>query len=93
MTTGEPRFRLGLSVPVGPLQGLPELAREAEARGWTDVWSQEARAFDAFTPLACVGAVTRRLRLGSAIAIAALRAPGMTAMQTAALASLAPGRV
>lgn len=91
--TGEPTFRLGLSVPVGPLQGLPELAREAEARGWTDVWSQEARAFDAFTPLACVGAVTRRLRLGSAIAIAALRAPGMTAMQTAALASLAPGRV
>ncbi|MBO0746029.1 MAG: LLM class flavin-dependent oxidoreductase [Candidatus Dormibacteraeota bacterium] len=93
MTTGEPRFRLGLSVPVGPLQGLPELAREAEARGWTDVWSQEARALDAFTPLASVGAVTRRLRLGSAIAIAALRAPGMTAMQTAALASLAPGRV
>ena len=85
--------RLGLSVPVGSLQGLPELAREAERAGWTDVWSQEARALDAFTPLACVGAVTRRLRLGSAIAIAALRAPGITAMQAAALASLAPGRV
>lgn len=90
---GEPALRLGLSVPVGSLQGLPDLAREAEARGWTDIWSQESRALDAFTPLACVGAVTRRLRLGSAIAIAALRAPGMTAMQTAALASLAPGRV
>jgi len=85
--------RLGLSVPVGPLQGLPELAREAERAGWTDVWSQEARALDAFTPLASVGAVTRRLRLGSAIAIAALRAPGITAMQVAGLASLAPGRV
>lgn len=89
----EPAVRLGLSVPVGSLHGLPELAREAEARGWTDVWSQEARALDAFTPLAAVGAVTSHLRLGSAIAIAALRAPGMTAMQTAALASLAPGRV
>lgn len=88
-----PAVRLGLSVPVGALQGLPDLAREAEARGWTDVWSQEARALDAFAPLAAVGAVTRRARLGSAIAIAALRAPGMTAMQTAALASLAPGRV
>lgn len=95
MTAGstEPGTRLGLSVPVGPLEGLPELAREAEQAGWTDLWSQEARALDAFTPLACAGAVTSRLRLGSAIAIAALRAPGMTAMQTAALASLAPGRV
>jgi len=93
VTGGEAVTRLGLSVPVGSLQGLPELAREAERAGWTDVWSQEARALDAFTPLACVGAVTRRMRLGSAIAIAALRAPGITAMQTAGLASLAPGRV
>jgi alkanesulfonate monooxygenase SsuD/methylene tetrahydromethanopterin reductase-like flavin-dependent oxidoreductase (luciferase family) len=90
---GEPELRLGLSVPVGPLQTLPDLARDAERAGWTDVWSQEARALDAFTPLASVAAVTRRLRLGSAIAIAALRAPGMTAMQAAGLASLAPGRV
>jgi alkanesulfonate monooxygenase SsuD/methylene tetrahydromethanopterin reductase-like flavin-dependent oxidoreductase (luciferase family) len=93
VAAGSTEVRLGLSVPVGSLEGLPDLAREAERAGWTDVWSQEARALDAFTPLACVGAVTRHLRLGSAIAIAALRAPGITAMQTAALASLAPGRV
>lgn len=85
--------RLGLSVPVGALAALPDLAREAERAGWTDAWSQESRWFDAFTPLAVAGAVTERLRLGSAIAVPALRSPGMLAMQTAALASLAPGRV
>lgn len=89
----DPPARLGLSVPVGPLAALPDLVREAERAGWTDVWSQEARALDAFVPLAAAGAATRDVRLGSAIAIAALRAPGITAMQTAALASLAPGRV
>ncbi|MGH7912919.1 MAG: LLM class flavin-dependent oxidoreductase [Candidatus Dormibacteraceae bacterium] len=87
------RWRLGLSVPVGVLAGLPALAREAERLGWTDAWSQETRALDAFTPLAAVGAATERMRLGSAIAIAALRPPSLTAMHAAALDSLAPGRV
>ena len=84
--------RLGLSVPVAGMAGLPDLSRAAEVMGWTDAWSMEARALDAFTPLAAVAAVTERLRLGTAIVPAFLRPPGVTAMHAAALAGLAPGR-
>lgn len=84
--------RLGLSVPVEGMTGLPDLARTAEAMGWTDAWSMEVRELDAFTPLAVVATVTERLRLGTAIVPAFLRPPGVTAMQAAALAALAPGR-
>ncbi|MBO0689753.1 MAG: LLM class flavin-dependent oxidoreductase [Candidatus Dormibacteraeota bacterium] len=84
--------RLGLSVPADGVADLTALARRAEQRGWSDLWSMESRDLDAFTPLAAAAGVTERLRLGSAIVAAFLRPPGVTAMQAAGVAALAPGR-
>ncbi len=76
-----------------PLSGVPALARRAEELGWTDCWSFEINVFDAFTPLAAAGAATERMRLGTAIAPVFFRPHGLLAMQAAAMADLAPGRV
>lgn len=84
--------RLGLSVPSDGVADLTGLAKRAEERGWSDLWSMESRDLDAFTPLAAAAAVTERLRLGTAIVAAFLRPPGVTAMQAAGVAALAPGR-
>ena len=84
--------RLGLSVPADGVADLTALARRAEERGWSDLWSMESRDLDAFTPLAAAAGVTERLRLGTAIVATFLRPPGVTAMQAAGVAALAPGR-
>ena len=67
------------------------LAR-AEALGFTDLWSQETGAHDAFTPLGVAAAHTSRARLGTAIASIFTRGPALLAMQTASLSDAAPGR-
>jgi alkanesulfonate monooxygenase SsuD/methylene tetrahydromethanopterin reductase-like flavin-dependent oxidoreductase (luciferase family) len=69
--------------------GLIQLAERAEALGFGSVWvgdSLTARPrIDALTTLAAVGARTRRVRLGTAIFLAALRNPIMLAYQLASL--------
>jgi probable F420-dependent oxidoreductase len=85
--------RPGMTVPLpGPLHthrdGLAELAD----LGYTDVWSAEADATDAFTPLALAAAWEPRLRLGTAIVPAFTRAPACFAQCVASLADAAPGR-
>ncbi|SCE86426.1 probable F420-dependent oxidoreductase, Rv3093c family [Micromonospora haikouensis] len=86
--------RWGMTVPLG---GLP-LADHAAAyatlhrAGFTDVWSSEVNGADAFTPLALAAAWQPELRLGTAIAPAFTRGPGLLAMSAAALAETAPGR-
>ena len=82
-----------MTVPLpGPLHthrdGLAELAD----LGYTDVWSAEADATDAFTPLALAAAWEPRLRLGTAIVPAFTRAPACLAQCAASLADAAPGR-
>lgn len=86
-------IRPGMTVPLpGPLHthrdGLAELAD----LGYTDVWSSEADAADAFTPLAMAAAWEPRLRLGTAIVPAYTRAPACLAQSVASLADAAPGR-
>jgi probable F420-dependent oxidoreductase len=85
----------GLTVPLagvplpehaGLLQALPDL-------GFTDVWTSEVAGTDAFTPLALASVWSPRLRLGTAIVPVFTRGPALIAMQAAALAEAAPGRV
>ena len=85
--------RWGLTVPVEgfSLAEHAELAREAEALGYTDAWSFEADGVDGFTPLAVVGGATR-MRVGIAIANVFTRGPATLASCAAGLADLAPGR-
>jgi alkanesulfonate monooxygenase SsuD/methylene tetrahydromethanopterin reductase-like flavin-dependent oxidoreductase (luciferase family) len=77
--------------------GLYEIAERAEALGFHSVWvgdSLTARPrIDALTTLAAVGARTRRVRLGTAIFLAALRHPIMLAYQLASLDWITGGRV
>ncbi len=76
---------------------LFELAERAEALGFHSVWvgdSLTARPrIDALTTLAAVGARTRRVRLGTAIFLAALRHPILLAYQLASLDWVTGGRV
>src|SRR3990172_1132733 len=86
--------RWGLTIPLDgvPLSAHREVLQEAEALGYTDVWSAEVDGSDAFTPLALAAAWTERLRLGTAIANVFTRGPALLAQTVAALAEAAPGR-
>jgi probable F420-dependent oxidoreductase len=80
-----------------PLQGVPlsehgAILREAEELGYTDAWSAEVEANDAFTPLAAFAAWTQKTRLGCAIAGVYNRTPTLLAQTAAAIEELAPGR-
>jgi len=80
-----------------PLQGVPlsehgPILREAEELGYTDAWSAEVEANDAFTPLAAFSAWTKETRLGCAIAGVYNRTPTLLAQTAAAIEELAPGR-
>jgi alkanesulfonate monooxygenase SsuD/methylene tetrahydromethanopterin reductase-like flavin-dependent oxidoreductase (luciferase family) len=76
---------------------LMQIAEHAEALGFSSVWvgdSLTARPrIDALTTLAAVGARTRRVRLGTAIFLAALRNPIMLAYQLASLDWITGGRI
>ena len=76
---------------------LLQLGERAEALGFYSVWvgdSLTARPrIDALTTLAAVGARTQRLRLGTAIFLAALRNPILLAYQLASLDWITGGRI
>lgn len=76
---------------------LFQLAERAEALGYDSIWvgdSLTARPrIDALTTLAAVGARTKRVRLGTAIFLAALRHPVMLAYQLSSLDWITGGRI
>lgn len=86
--------RYGITVPFdrAPLAEQRSLYEEAEALGYTDLWSSEASGTDAFTPLALAAAWAPGARLGTAIVPSFTRGPATLAMSVAALAETAPGR-
>ena len=86
--------RPGMTVPLpGPLHSHADGVRELADLGYTDVWSAEADAHDAFTPLTLASVWEPRLRLGTAIVPAYTRTPACFAQCVASLADAAPGRV
>jgi len=76
---------------------LYRLAERAEELGFDSVWvgdSLTARPrIDALTTLAAIGARTKRVRLGTAIYLAALRHPLLLAYQLASLDWMTGGRI
>ena len=84
----------GLTLPLTgvPLAAHRELVKELPGLGYTDVWSAETNGTDGFTPLALVAEWAPELRLGTAIAPAYTRGPGLLAMTAATIAELAPDR-
>lgn len=85
------RLALGLSIdPQSPR--FLELAREADRVGVDSVWVAEFWAFDAFTPLAAIAAVTERVRLATGIAQLGARTPAMLAMSAQSVQAISGGR-
>jgi probable F420-dependent oxidoreductase len=81
-----------------PLEGIPlsahrDILEEAERLGYTDAWTAEVNANDAFTPMAAMACWTKTTRMGSAIGGIYTRTPTLLAQTAAALADLAPGRI
>lgn len=91
---GSTAGRYGLSLPLEGLApgDLRPAVEEAQALGYTDLWSSEVDGTDAFTPLAAAATWAPGLRLGTAIASVFTRGPALLAMSAAALAHAAPGR-
>jgi probable F420-dependent oxidoreductase len=80
-----------------PLEGISlaehkDVLQQAEDLGYTDAWSAEVNANDAFTPLAAFSAWTKTTRLGCAIANIYTRTPTLLAQTASAIEELAPGR-
>lgn len=91
--------KLSLGLQLGYWGALPpgnahiELAQEAERLGYDSVWCAESWGNDVFTPLAWIGAHTKKLRLGTAVAQLSARTPTACAMATMALDHLSGGRM
>jgi F420-dependent oxidoreductase-like protein len=85
--------RLGLQLGYDDPGFWVGLAEEAERCGFHSVWSSEAYGSDAVPPLACVGARTTTVRLGTAIMQMPARSPATTAATVATLDLLSGGRV
>jgi F420-dependent oxidoreductase-like protein len=87
-------MRLGLiSGYSGAQMGLPmDLILEAEKSGFDSVWTAEAYGSDAITPLAWIGALTKKIKLGTGIMQMPARTPAMTAMTAMTLDALSGGR-
>lgn len=87
--------RWGITVPFAgiPLHEHKEWFEELVDLGYTDIWSSEAGAHDAFTVLALAAAWTPALRLGQAVVPVYTRGPALLAQTVASLIEAAPGRV
>ena len=87
--------RWGVTIPLMgvTLADHRKYIEEIAELGFTDVWSSEAGAHDAFTPLALAAAWTPSLRLGSAVIPVYTRGPALLAQSIASLCEAAPGRV
>ena len=99
------RLKIGILLPTREMvmsgrhdpAGIYNLADRAEALGFHSVWAGDSLTarprVEALTTLAAVGARTRRIRLGTAVFLAALRHPILLAHLVASLDWLTGGRV
>jgi F420-dependent oxidoreductase-like protein len=86
------RLGLNLGYSGAGMQLNVKLVQHAEKLGFDSVWSAEAYGSDAVTPLAWIGALTTKIRLGTAIMQMPARTPAMTAMTAMTLDQLSGGR-
>lgn len=75
-----------------PMDALPDLARLAEAHGFGCAWGGEANNKDPTVMLAAIAAVTKRLKIGSAVYHILGRTPATLALQAVGLDELSQGR-
>jgi probable F420-dependent oxidoreductase len=88
----ESRWGLTLPLPGVSLADQRGFVEQAEAAGYTDLWSGETAGPDGFTPLTLSAAYTERMRLGTGIVGVFQRGPALLAQEAAALADASGGR-
>ncbi len=89
-------LKLGVSVGywgAQPPRDMIALAQRAEELGYFGFFTAEAYGSDALTPLAWVGAHTKKIKLGTGIVQMSARTPTATAMHALTLDHLSEGRV
>ena len=86
------RLGLMLGYAAGQMQLPVELVQEADRLGVYSVWTAEAYGSDAVSPLAWLGALTTRIKLGTAIMQMPGRTPANAAMTAMTLNQLSGGR-
>ena len=67
-------MKVDVTLAIEALGDVPAMAREAEALGFDGIWTAETR-HDPFLPLALAAEHTRRVSLGTTIAVAFPRSP------------------
>lgn len=85
-------MKLDFNLAIDDLREVPALARDAEALGFDGLWTAETK-HDPFLPLALAAEHTRRVSLGTAIAVAFPRSPTVVAHTAWDLQSASGGRV
>jgi probable F420-dependent oxidoreductase len=85
------RLDAGLAVEGKHLPGIDEVGRAAEDLGFDGLWTSETK-HDSFLPLAMAATGTRRLELGTSVAIAFSRSPMTTAQISWDIQDLSGGR-
>jgi F420-dependent oxidoreductase-like protein len=83
------KIGLALEYAVPRLHIPVALIQNAEALGFHSVWSAEAYGSDALSPLAYLAAVTKKIKLGTALAQISARSPAVLAMHLATIDQLA----
>jgi len=86
------RLGLMLGYAAGKMELPIDLVQEADRLGVHAVWTAEAYGSDAVTPLAWLGALTERIKLGTAIMQMPGRTPANAAMTAMTLNQLSGGR-
>jgi probable F420-dependent oxidoreductase len=84
-------LKLDAGLPPIPLAEVGEIAAAAEGVGFHTLWSNETQ-HDPFLPLAVAAEHTKRMKLGTAVAIAFARSPGVVAYTAWDLAQVSGGR-
>lgn len=84
-------MKIDTSLLTHTLADIPAMARRAEEIGFDGLWASEA-AHDPFLPLALAAEHSRRLSLGTAIALAFPRSPAILAYTAWDLARYSQGR-
>ena len=85
---------MGVTLPLWPLtvRASLDLAREAEATGYTDVWTAETSGPDGLAVATAIGAVTEHIQVGCAVVPAYTRPPALIAMGALAAHQASGGR-
>ena len=91
MQRAEKNVRLGLTMPVGPVQKAVETSRAAVEQGYEELWLAEVNGGDSYALAGALAGGCPGTRIGTAVTPAQTRTPLVHAMAAATLSQLTDG--